>query len=196
VRPAQRAFNIFAAASGLLLLSPLMVAAALAVKCNDGGPIFYAQPRVGQHFRTFRLWKFRSMVPDADRTGLLTKAADRRVTRTGRFLRKYKLDELPQLWNVLIGDMQLVGVRPEVMPYVEMFRIQYAALLDEPPGITDPASVAYHNESQLLVPAEMEKQYVSKILPDKLRISLQYRQRRTFATDLGMLFHTLRRIAA
>jgi lipopolysaccharide/colanic/teichoic acid biosynthesis glycosyltransferase len=195
VKFTQRAFNMVAAAVGLFFLSPLLAAAAVAVKCNDGGPVLYAQPRVGKHFRTFRLWKFRSMVPEADRAGLLTEPGDRRVTRAGRFLRKYKLDELPQLWNVLIGEMQLVGVRPEVKPYVEMFHEQYAALLEEPPGITDPASLAYRNESQLFIPAEMEQHYISKILPDKLRLSLEYQRRRTFASDLGILLHTLRLLA-
>jgi len=194
---ACRIFNTICAATGLIVLSPIFMAAAWAIKYDDGGPVFYAQTRIGRDFRQFRLLKFRSMVVNADRAGLLTAACDSRTTRTGRWLRKYKIDELPQLWNVFKGEMQLVGPRPEVAYYVEKFREQYAALLTDAPGITDPASLIYRHE-EALFPAdtELETQYLSEILPDKLRLSLAYRQRRSFFSDLGILFKTVLSLAS
>ena len=194
--PLQRTFNIVTAAAGLLVLSPLFAIVALAIKCTDGGPVFYSQARVGQGFRTFHLLKFRSMVVHAEKTGSLTIANDARVTRCGRFLRKYKLDELPQLWNVLMGEMQLVGARPEVGPYVEMFRHQYAPLLSEPPGITDPASLAYRHESQVLLTGDIEQQYISRILPAKLRLSLEYQKSRTLVSDIRVILTTVFQLAS
>jgi lipopolysaccharide/colanic/teichoic acid biosynthesis glycosyltransferase len=176
--------------AGLLLLSPLFLVIAVVIKLDDGGPVFYLQPRVGMSFRVFLLCKFRSMVAGADRKGLLTAPNDDRLTRTGRFLRRHKLDELPQLINVLKGDMQLVGPRPEVERYVELFRPQYEQLLQDRPGITDPASVAYRREEELLVAGRIEEQYVSQILPDKLRLSLDYQRRRNFASDVALLLKT------
>ena len=192
----NRTFNFLCAAVGLLLLLPLLAIIAMLVKCHDGGPVFYAQPRVGKDFRPFRVLKFRSMVVNADQAGLLTAPADHRLTRVGRFLRKHKLDELPQLWNVLAGDMQLVGVRPEVETYVAMFREQYALLLNQPPGITDPASLAYRREETLFVAGRMEQQYVSEILPDKLRLSLDYQRNRSFLSDLRVLLNTVLSLTA
>ena len=130
----RRAFDVLSAAIGLVLLAPLFALIALAIKIEDGGPVLYSQLRVGKDFRKFRFLKFRSMIPDADRLAPLTARADPRRTRIGRFLRKCKLDELPQLINVLKGDMQLVGARPELEPYVERFRLQYALLLQDRPG--------------------------------------------------------------
>jgi lipopolysaccharide/colanic/teichoic acid biosynthesis glycosyltransferase len=187
----NRSFNFVCAALGLLLLFPVLTVIALVVKCHDGGPVFYAQPRVGKGFRLFRVLKFRSMVVNADQDGLLTAPADHRLTRVGRLLRKHKLDELPQLWNVLTGDMQLVGVRPEVEPYVAMFREQYALLLNQSPGITDPASLAYRQEETLFVAERMEQQYVSEILPEKLKLSLDYQRNRSFFSDLRVLLNTV-----
>jgi lipopolysaccharide/colanic/teichoic acid biosynthesis glycosyltransferase len=181
---------------GLLLLLPLLAIIALLVKWHDGGPVFYAQSRVGKEFRRFRVLKFRSMVVNADQGGLLTAPADHRLTPVGRVLRKYKLDELPQLWNVLTGDMQLVGVRPEVETYVAMFPEQYARLLSEPPGITDPASLAYRHEENVFVAARMEQQYVSEILPEKLRLSLDYQRNRSFFSDLRILLNTVLNLTA
>ncbi|MGA8761251.1 MAG: sugar transferase [Candidatus Sulfotelmatobacter sp.] len=186
-----RTFNILVAGAGLLFLLPLFVLAALAIKREDGGPVFYAQPRVGERFKPFRVLKFRSMVESAEQSGLLTAPSDSRITRTGRVLRKYKLDELPQLWNVLLGEMQLVGPRPEVERYVETYREQYAVLLQQPPGITDPASLAYRREDILMTTERMEEQYISQILPDKLRLSLAYQRRRNFFSDLAVLLETL-----
>ena len=187
----NRTFNFVCAALGLLVLLPLLTVIALLVKYHDGGPVFYAQPRVGKGFRLFRVLKFRSMVVNADQEGLLTAPADHRLTRVGRLLRKHKLDELPQLWNVLTGEMQLVGVRPEVEPYVAMFREQYALLLNQPPGITDPATLVYRREETLFIAERMEQQYVSEILPEKLKLSLDYQRNRSFFSDLRVLLNTV-----
>jgi lipopolysaccharide/colanic/teichoic acid biosynthesis glycosyltransferase len=191
-----RVFNVLIAGLGLLVLSPVFAAAAVAIKREDGGPVFYGQARVGQGLRTFRLLKFRSMIVNADGGGLLTAPSDTRVTRTGQLLRKHKLDELPQLWNVLKGNMQLVGPRPEVECYVQRYREQFAVLLQEPPGITDPASLAYRREEELFHTGAIEEQYISRILPDKLRLSLEYQCRRTFYSDLGVLFQTVLSLTA
>lgn len=187
----NRLFNFTCAAMGLLMLSPLLAVIALAVKCGDGGPVLYFHRRVGKGFRPIRVLKFRSMIVDANKGLSLTAPCDPRLTEVGRFLRRYKLDELPQLWNVLTGDMQLVGVRPEVEPYVAMFREQYALLLSEPPGITDPASLAYRNEENLFAADRLEQQYLSEILPQKLRLSLDYQRKRSFLSDLRVLFETI-----
>lgn len=186
----HRVFDVCCAAAGLLLLSPLFCAIAVAIKFDDGGPVFYAQDRVGKNFRRFRVYKFRSMVAGADRDGLLTAAGDARLTRLGRLLRRYKLDELPQLFNVLKGDMQLVGARPEVERYVEMFRPQYAVILQDRPGVTDPATLAYRREDQVLSSSRAEQQYVEEILPAKLRLSLDYQRQRSFLSDVGILLRT------
>jgi len=187
----RRAFDLLCAATGLIVLSPVFILITLAIKMGDRGPVFYSQPRVGKGFREFRLLKFRTMVPRAERNGLLTALGDSRITRVGRFLRKYKLDELPQLINVLKGDMQLVGSRPEVRRYVELFPSQYAVLLRERPGITDPATVAYRHEEQSFEAGRMEEQYVSQILPRKLELSLDHLRQRNFRCDLSILFETL-----
>jgi lipopolysaccharide/colanic/teichoic acid biosynthesis glycosyltransferase len=188
----RRAFDVICAAAGLALLSPLFAVIALAIKLNGGkGSVFYLQPRVGKDGREFYLIKFRSMASSADHHSLLTIADDPRVTSVGRFLRKYKLDEFPQLINVLKGDMRLVGPRPEMKRYVDMFRVEYNVLLHDPPGITDPASLAYRHEEKLLRAECLEQHYVSQVLPQKLRISLEYSRRRTFFSDLKIVFQTL-----
>jgi len=188
--PVHRVFDVLCAAVGLIGLSPLFGLIAATIKLDDGGPVFFAQDRIGQDFRQFRVWKFRSMVTGADRGGLLTAAEDSRITRVGRFLRHYKLDELPQLFNVLAGDMQLVGARPEVDPYVQMFRPQYAVILRDRPGITDPATLAFRHEDQILSADRIEQQYVQEILPAKLKLSLDYQLRRNFLSDVGILLRT------
>jgi lipopolysaccharide/colanic/teichoic acid biosynthesis glycosyltransferase len=131
------------------------------------------------------------MVTGADSGSLLTAPADSRLTRVGRVLRQHKLDELPQLFNVLAGDMQLVGARPEVEPFVQMFRSQYAVILQDRPGITDPASLAYRREDQIFSGEGMEQQYVEQILPAKLQLSLDYQKHRSFLSDIGILLRTV-----
>ena len=188
----RRLLDILVAALGLAILSPLFALVALAIKLQDGGPVFFSQTRVGRGFRKFRLYKFRSMTPGADRLGPpLTVPADPRVTRVGGFLRRSKLDELPQLFNLLRGDMRLVGARPELERYVEMFRREYTLLLQDRPGITDPASLAYRHEHLVLSANGVEKQYVTQILPHKLALSLGYARERTFLSDLGIVARTL-----
>ena len=187
----RRIFDLICALVGLILLSPLFAAIAIAIKLEDGGAVLYSQTRVGKGFRKFRLHKFRSMVQDADHLGpRLTEPCDSRVTRVGRFLRRHKLDELPQIANLLKGEMRLVGARPELEPYVEMFRPQYARLLADRPGITDPASLAYRNEHQALEPGGVESHYVNQVLPHKLELSLDYAARRTALSDLGVILRT------
>jgi lipopolysaccharide/colanic/teichoic acid biosynthesis glycosyltransferase len=188
----RRAFDCISAAVGLVLLAPLFALIAGAIKAEGGGPVFYAQPRVGRNFRIFRLLKFRTMAPNAERMGMsITIARDPRVTRVGALLRRCKLDELAQLWNVLRGDIGLVGARPEVERYVAMFRDEYTELLRHRPGITDPASLAFRNESELLAGAGAEQVYVRQILPRKLQLSLEYARRRNLLSDLGIVFKTL-----
>jgi lipopolysaccharide/colanic/teichoic acid biosynthesis glycosyltransferase len=189
-----RVFDFLCSLLGLLSCSPFLGLIALAVKLDDGGPVFYSQDRVGRNFRLFRLHKFRTMTRGADRHGLLTASADSRLTRLGRVLRRYKLDELPQLVNVLKGDMQLVGARPEVERFVQMFRPHYAILLEDRPGITDPASLAYRHEDRILSADRLEQQYISEVLPAKLALSLDYQQRRTFLSDLTILLRTAFRV--
>lgn len=186
----NRMFDVLCAVMGLVVLSPLFCAIAAAIRLEDEGPVFYKQIRVGRNFRHFRVYKFRSMITGADRDGLLTAPGDPRLTRVGRWLRRYKLDELPQLFNVLRGDMQLVGARPEVERYVQMFRSQYAVILRERPGITDPASLAYRREEQIFSAGRMEEQYVEEILPAKLKLSLDYQSRRNLLSDFRILLQT------
>jgi lipopolysaccharide/colanic/teichoic acid biosynthesis glycosyltransferase len=188
----QRSFEVICAVVGLILLSPLLAVITLAIKLEDGGPVFYAHPRVGRNFRPFGLLKFRSMVPQADRLGgPVTVAGDPRITQVGRFLRKYKLDELPQLINIIKGDIQLVGARPEFGENVERFRAQYEILLRDRPGITDPATLAYRHEGEMFGKGDVQEVYFSEILPRKLELSLQYARQRTFRSDLALLFRTI-----
>ena len=187
----HRTFDVVCAAAGLILLSPLFCLVAIAIKLDDGGPVFYLQDRIGRNFRTFRLCKFRSMIAGADRSSLITAPADVRLTRIGEFLRRYKIDELPQLFNILKGDMQLVGSRPEVERYVQMFRADYAVILRDRPGITDPASLAYRHEANMLAADRLEQQYIDEILPAKLKLSMDYQKRRTFLSDIGILLRTV-----
>jgi lipopolysaccharide/colanic/teichoic acid biosynthesis glycosyltransferase len=186
----RRAFDFTFALAGLILISPLLPLIAVAIMLEDGGPILYSQTRVGRNFRAFRLHKFRTMVTGADSGSLLTAPCDARITRVGRFLRRYKLDELPQVWNVIKGDMQLVGARPEVARYVEMFRSLYEQILRDPPGITDPATILFRHEESAFAAGNIEQQYVSEILPQKLRLSLEYSRRRNFWSDLGVIWRT------
>jgi lipopolysaccharide/colanic/teichoic acid biosynthesis glycosyltransferase len=185
-----------AALAGLVALSPLGLLISVAIRAEDGGPVFYAHWRVGRNFSPFRLWKFRTMVPGADRMGgPVTVANDPRVTRVGHFLRRYKLDELPQLVNVLRGEMSVVGPRPESERYVALFRAQYARILQHRPGITDPASLAFRNEEEVLAGAgDADRLYTEEILPRKLALSVAYLRNRTLFSDLKIILQTLVRV--
>lgn len=189
----KRLFDLVAAALGLLVLSPVFLLLALWIKADSPGPVFYRQRRVGRRNRDFWLYKFRSMRVGADRAGLITVGGrDPRITPSGYYLRKYKLDELPQLIQVLSGDMSLVGPRPEVRRYVDLYTPEQMHVLDVRPGITDMASILYRNENELLARAEdPDKYYVEVVMQDKLRINLEYVARHSFGYDLRLIFRTL-----
>jgi len=187
----HRAFDTICAATGLVILSPLFLIIAAAIKWEDGGLVFFSQSRVGKDLRKFRLFKFRSMAPNSAAGSDLTGPEDPRITRVGKFLRRYKLDELPQLVNVVRGEMQLVGARPELEHYVKCFHAEYKVLLKDPPGITDLASLAFRNEGKMFQAGPLEEQYVAQILPRKLKLSLKYSQARTFLSDLEILIRTI-----
>jgi len=188
----KRGFDVAIAAAGLLLTLPLTLAVALAIVLESGRPVLYRGLRVGRDGRGFRICKFRSMVVTADRTGgAITTAGDSRVTRVGRLLRRTKLDELPQLLNVVAGDMSLVGPRPEHPDYVRMYTSDQRRVLSVRPGITGAASVRYRNEEQLLRGDDPEALYRTVIMPEKLRLELEYLDHRSFRTDLGLIAETL-----
>lgn len=189
----KRLFDIIASACGLIVLSPLFIILSVWIKLDSKGPVFYRQVRVGRHNKDFRIFKFRSMRVGADKQGLITVGGrDPRVTRSGYFIRKYKLDEFPQLINVLIGDMSLVGPRPEVRKYVDMYTEEQMRVLDVRPGITDLASIRYRNENELLEKAEDPDQfYVDVIMQDKLAINLEYVANHSFWYDIKLIFKTL-----
>ena len=187
----HRAFDFSGAVLGLLCLGPLFCLIAAAIKMDDRGPVFYRQARVGRGFESFQVCKFRSMVNGADREGLLTAPEDTRVTCVGRLLRRYKLDELPQLFNILRGDMQFVGARPEVERYVQMFRPEYALILRDRPGLTDPATLAFRREDRIFAATGLEEQYVKTILPAKLKLSLDYQKSRSWRSDLRIVLQTV-----
>ena len=194
----KRLFDIVASGLGLLCLSPLFLILAVWIKCDTPGPVFYRQTRVGRYNRDFRLYKFRSMRIGADRQGLITVGGhDPRITRSGYFIRKYKLDEFPQLINVFIGDMSLVGPRPEVRKYVDLYTQEQMHVLDVRPGITDPASIRYRNENELLAQAaDPDRYYIETIMPDKLRINLEYVANHSFWSDIVFIFKTFWEIVA
>ena len=170
-----------------------MVLVAALIKLDSPGPVFFRQERIGRGFRHFQILKFRTMIDNAQAKGrLITLAQDPRITRVGRILRRTKIDELPQLINVIKGEMSFVGPRPEVRQYVELFRQEYAEILTVRPGITDLASLKYRDEAGLLEKAENpEEEYVSRVLPDKIRLAKDYLQRSSFIFDLGLIFKTL-----
>jgi FlaA1/EpsC-like NDP-sugar epimerase/lipopolysaccharide/colanic/teichoic acid biosynthesis glycosyltransferase len=190
----KRIFDVTASATGLIVLSPVFLLAALLVRMGGGrGPIFFRQERVGRGFRPFIIYKFRTMVVGAEGMGPgITAAADPRVTSIGRLLRLTKMDELPQLYNVLRGDMSLVGPRPELPRYVNQFRGEYTEILSVRPGITDPASITYRDESPILAESEEpEELYLRVILPEKLRLGKEYVNRSSFAYDLKLIGTTI-----
>lgn len=191
--PGKRVFDIACSAIGLLLLSPLCLVIGLLVKLADGGPVFFSQTRIGQFGKPFRIWKFRSMIVDAQKMGAaVTAGHDPRITWIGRLLRKTKLDELPQLWNVLIGDMSLVGPRPEVPQYVERYTPEQRRILTLKPGITDLASLLFRNEEELLRGAgDLEEFYVRYCMPRKMQLNLQYAQHASVLEDIWIIFQTL-----
>lgn len=192
----KRIFDIFCSFFGLLVLSPLLLIVALLVATTSRGGVFYKQVRVGKDFCNFKILKFRSMRPDSDKKGLLTVGSkDNRVTKVGYFIRKYKIDELPQLINVLVGDMSFVGPRPEVPKYVEMYNNEQRKVLSVRPGITDYASIEYRNENDILAKSDNPEQtYIDEVMPAKLKLNLRYISEMSFKTDLKIIFGTIFKI--
>lgn len=192
----RRAFDLTAASVGLVLLSPLFLVVVAAIRASSPGPVFFRQARVGRGGTPFQMTKFRSMRPDAEKLGgPLTVGADPRITPIGAWLRKTKIDELPQLLDVVRGDMALVGPRPEVPKYVAHYTPEQRRVLEVRPGITDPASIQYRDESEVLAQSsDPERTYIEEVMPHKLAINLEYQARRTLASDIGVIFATLARI--
>jgi lipopolysaccharide/colanic/teichoic acid biosynthesis glycosyltransferase len=192
-RYGKRTLDIFSATAGLILLSPIFAVVACCIKSNSRGPVFFRQSRVGKDGCPFQILKFRSMSADLSQTGLnITVAGDARVTCVGKFLRRHKLDEFPQLWNVLCGEMSLVGPRPELPIYVAEYSPEQRIVLSVKPGITDPASLAYRHEEEILAGHDdPEHFYHTGILPDKLARNILYLQNITLWSDLRIISKTI-----
>lgn len=189
---AKRIFDFVCAALGLVILLPLFGLVALAIKLDSPGPVFYRGERVGRGGKPFRIFKFRTMVINAAQQGpRITTRDDTRITRVGRLLRKYKIDELPQLFNVLRGEMSLVGPRPEDPRYVARYTPAQRRVLEVRPGITSPATLQYHHEDRLLTNEDWETVYLNELMPRKLAIELEYLDRRTWLTDFKIILQTL-----
>ena len=188
--------DILLSCIGLIILSPLFVIVALWIVIDNPGPVFYRQRRVGKDGKDFGLLKFRSMRIGADKESLITIGEhDSRITRAGYYIRKYKLDELPQLWNVLTGDMSLVGPRPEVRRYVDMYTDEQRQVLTVRPGITDYASIEYIDENRLLAQAEdPDRTYIEEILPAKIALNMRYIKHQTLGEYMKIIFLTFAKI--
>ena len=189
----KRLMDIVLSGAALALLWPVLLLVALAIRIDDPGPVFYRQVRVGRGGKPVRIYKFRTMVVDADKKGLsITVGRDSRITRVGAFLRKTKLDELAQLLNVFVGDMSFVGPRPEVPRYVELYTPYQRQVLLVRPGITDYASIAYRNENDLLAGAEdPERMYIDVIMPDKIELNMKYLREISPLADIRLIFTTI-----
>jgi len=192
----KRLFDILFSFIGLLLLQPLFGVTAIMIKVDSTGPVFFRQGRVGKNFRRFVIYKFRTMVVDAEKKGLrITSGGDHRVTRAGRILRKFKIDELPQLFNVLKGDMSFVGPRPEVEEYVKLYKEDYREILKRRPGITDVSSIIFREEEAVLKnQVDPEGYYKTVLLPEKIRLSKEYIENSSFLYDLKLILNTLHKI--
>jgi lipopolysaccharide/colanic/teichoic acid biosynthesis glycosyltransferase len=188
----MRFLDLMASLLGLMVFGPLFLLVAVLIKLDSAGPVFYRADRVGREGQTFQLYKFRTMVRDAAGRGpRITTAADGRITRVGRMLRRTKIDELPQMWNVLKGEMSLVGPRPEDPWYVALYTPEQRRVLSVRPGMTSPASLQYRREEELLRGADWERMYVEQVMPHKLQLELAYLDRRTLWTDMGIVSQTL-----
>ena len=189
----KRTFDLVSAGTVLLLTSPLLLAGMLVVKLSSAGPVFFLQTRVGRYGREFSIFKFRTMRQEAGSS--ITIGYDKRITWAGRLLRLSKLDELPQLVNVIRGEMSVVGPRPEVPQYVAMWDGEQRLVLSLRPGMTDRAALKYRHESELLAESEdPEQTYIQEIMPDKLQLNLEYLQKQGFWYDIGLIFRTLARL--
>ena len=191
----RRSFDIVCAVLGLIILSPFFAAIAVAIKRETKGPVLYRAQRVGLNEKLFTLLKFRTMVVNADKTGAsVTHATDQRITTVGRYLRRYKLDELPQLINIIRGEMNLVGPRPEDPRYTGLYDQKQQMIFSIRPGITSPASLYYRDEASLLVGPEWEEQYFHEIMPKKLSIDLKYCETNTFWSDFSIILRTVSQV--
>jgi lipopolysaccharide/colanic/teichoic acid biosynthesis glycosyltransferase len=189
----KRVFDFTLSGLALFFAGPVLGLVAILIKLDSAGPVFFKQERMGQGFRPFFIYKLRTMIHQADTQGpFITAGKDSRVTRVGAFLRRTKIDELPQLINVLKGEMSLVGPRPEVPKYTEMFRQDYEEILCIRPGITDLASLKYRHEAELLgQSANPEEQYLTQILPDKIRLAKEYLRTSSFSVDMRVITKTI-----
>lgn len=190
----KRLFDLVASLFGMVLLSPLFLIIALIIKLDSPEPVIYKQTRVGREERTFEIFKFRTMVENGDKDGLqLTLKDDKRITRVGRFLRKYKLDEFPQLINVFRGEMSLVGPRPEVPRYVAFYGVEEREFLKLKPGITDYASIAFKDENQLLLASQdPERTYIEEIMPEKFSLNRKYLENLSLTQDFKIILLTIK----
>lgn len=190
----KRIFDLFFSLIGIIFLSPIMIISSILIKINSKGPIIFKQKRVGLKGKSFLIFKFRTMDNDIQ-GGFLTLKNDKRVTSIGRKLRKYKLDELPQLFNVFIGNMSFVGPRPEVEKYVKLYNKKQKKVLDVKPGITDYASIEFVNENELLANFENSDQmYIENIMPRKIELNLKYLEEKSLINDILIIIKTLRAI--
>jgi lipopolysaccharide/colanic/teichoic acid biosynthesis glycosyltransferase len=196
MKKSKRLFDLFFTLLGLPFLLPLFFIIGLLIKLEDGGPIFFIQKRIGYKGKPFLMWKFRTMIVDAEKKGtLITIGKDPRITRVGYCLRKFKLDELPQLFNVLKGEMSLVGPRPEVEKYVMLYTPEQRQVLNLIPGMTDPASIKYVNENEILAQAEdPERVYIEKVMPEKIKLNLEYAKTASCWRDFLVVIKTVLRI--
>jgi lipopolysaccharide/colanic/teichoic acid biosynthesis glycosyltransferase len=194
----KRLFDIILSTFGLIVFSPILIIIAILIKLDSKGPVFYRQTRVGKHSEDFKIFKFRTMHVNADKMGLLTVGdRDPRVTKVGYGLRKYKLDELPQLINVFIGEMSFVGPRPEVRKYVDLYSESDAEILKVKPGITDYASIKYRDEAELMKASDNpEKIYIEEIMPEKIKLNKVYIENYGVITDLKIIFKTFASIVS
>lgn len=192
----KRCFDLFSSFFGILLLSPIFLIVAIAIKCSSKGPVLFKQERVGKGGKTFKIMKFRSMIVDAEAKGMqITTDGDNRITKVGKFIRKTKIDELPQLFNVFIGQMSFVGPRPEVPKYVAMYNEEQRQVLSVKPGITDLASIEFRNENDLLDgDDDPEIKYIQEIMPAKLELNLKYISKAGFFYDIGLIFKTIGKV--
>jgi len=190
----KRVFDISATLLGGILLLPLLLLIAIWIKINSKGPLLYVQKRVGKDFEEFKIYKFRSMIVDADKVGpSVTSGDDTRITKVGKILRRTKIDELPQLFNVLKGDMSLVGPRPEVMKFVVLKKDEYRKVLSVKPGITDNAAIVYRDEEMLMEEyEEKEKAYIDIVLPKKIELYNEYIDNISFISDVKLILRTLK----
>ena len=190
----KRILDILITSIGIILFFPVIIAISLLILISSGYPVFFLQERVGKDWKIFKIIKFRTMVKNADKMGIgISSHEDSRITNIGKFLRKFKIDEMPQIFNVLLGDMSLVGPRPELLKYAEYYNDDYSQILKIKPGITDYASLEFSNESELLKdPDDSEKVYLNKILPDKIKLYKKYLKEANLITDIKIIFSTFK----